>query len=250
MNQALNDELLHAYVDNALADEERREVERWIAEDADAARRVRAYLEQNLALHAAYDAVLTEPHALDLRPPRGAANAAQWLALAATLVLGVGIGFAWRGWHGATSGPVVIAREAALAHVAYVPEVRHPVEVPAADEKHLVAWLSKRLDAPLRAPSLASFGYQLLGGRLLPPTDRRDPAPLALLMYENAQGKRLSLLVKREANNAETSFRFSEDQGARVFYWIDGPFGYALAGDIERGELQQIARGVYQQLNP
>jgi anti-sigma factor RsiW len=250
MNQPLNDELLHAYVDNALADEERREVERWIAEDADAARRVRAYLEQNLDLHAAYDAVLTEPHALDLRPPRRAANASQWLALAATLVLGVGIGFAWRGWHGATSGTVVIAREAALAHVAYVPEVRHPVEVPAAEEKHLVAWLSKRLDAPLRAPSLASFGYQLLGGRLLPPTDRRDPAPLALLMYENAQGKRLSLLVKREANNAETSFRFSEDQGARVFYWIDGPFGYALAGDIERGELQQIARGVYQQLNP
>ncbi|HEX5639732.1 MAG TPA: anti-sigma factor, partial [Burkholderiaceae bacterium] len=78
----------------------------------------------------------------------------------------------------------------------------------------------------------------------------RDPAPLALLMYENPQGKRLSLLVKREANNAETSFRFSEDQGARVFYWIDGPFGYALAGDIARDELQAIARGVYQQLNP
>jgi anti-sigma factor RsiW len=131
-----------------------------------------------------------------------------------------------------------------------VPEVRHPVEVSSAEEKHLVAWLSKRLDAPLRAPSLAAFGYQLLGGRLLPPTSPRDPAPLALLMYENAQGKRLTLLVKREANNAETSFRFSEDQGARVFYWIDGPFGYALAGDLDRSELQKIARGVYQQLNP
>jgi len=131
-----------------------------------------------------------------------------------------------------------------------VPEVRHPVEVTAAEEQHLVAWLSKRLDAPLRAPSLVSHGYQLLGGRLLPPTSRHDPAPLALLMYENAQGRRLSLLVKREANNAETSFRFSEDQGARVFYWIDGPFGYALAGDIDRDELQQIARSVYRQLNP
>jgi anti-sigma factor RsiW len=241
---------LHAYVDNALTDEERREVEGWIAEDADAARRVRAYLEQNLGLHALYDPVLTEAHALDLRPPRRAANASQWLALAATLVLGIGLGFGWRSWHGGSSGPVSIARDAALAHVAYVPEVRHPVEVSAAEEKHLVAWLSKRLDAPLRTPSLTSFGYQLLGGRLLPPTSSRDPAPLALLMYENPQGKRLSLLVKREANNAETSFRFSEDQGARVFYWIDGPFGYALAGDIARDELQAIARGVYQQLNP
>lgn len=250
MNQALTDELLHAYVDNALTDEERREVEGWIAEDADAARRVRAYLEQNLGLHALYDSVLTEAHALDVRPPRRAVNASLWLALAATLVLGIGIGFGWRSWQGGSSGPVSIARDAALAHVAYVPEVRHPVEVSAAEEKHLVAWLSKRLDAPLRTPSLTSFGYQLLGGRLLPPTSRRDPAPLALLMYENPQGKRLSLLVKREANNAETSFRFSEDQGARVFYWIDGPFGYALAGDIARDELQAIARGVYQQLNP
>ena len=38
----------------------------------------------------------------------------------------------------------------------------------------------------------------------------------ALLMYENAQGKRLSLLVKRAARNRETSFRFSDDHGARV----------------------------------
>jgi anti-sigma factor RsiW len=155
-----------------------------------------------------------------------------------------------RGWQAGPRGAISIAREAALAHVAYVPEVRHPVEVTAAEEKHLVAWLSKRLDAPLRAPVLTAFGYQLLGGRLLPSTSERDPAPVALLMYENAQGKRLTLLVKREANNAETSFRFSEDQGARVFYWIDGPFGYALAGDLQRDELQKIARGVYQQLNP
>lgn len=250
MNQPLTDEHLHAYVDNALTDEERREIERQIAQDAEAARRVRAYLEQNLALHALFDPVLTESHALDARPPRRVANAPRWLALAATLALGVGIGFGWGNWQGGASRPTSIAREAALAHVAYVPEVRHPVEVTAAEEKHLVAWLSKRLDAPLRAPSLVSFGYQLLGGRLLPPTDSRDPAPLALLMYENTQGKRLTLLVKREANNSETSFRFSEDQGARVFYWIDGPFGYALAGDIAREELQRIARGVYQQLNP
>ncbi|MDH4114328.1 MAG: zf-HC2 domain-containing protein, partial [Burkholderiaceae bacterium] len=93
MNKALTDELLHAYVDNALTDEERREVEHWIAEDAAAAQRVRAYLEQNAALQALFDPVLAEPHSLRVRPPGNAANASRWLALAATLVLGVGIGF-------------------------------------------------------------------------------------------------------------------------------------------------------------
>ena len=155
MNKPLTEELLHAYVDNALTDDERREVEQWLAQDAEAAQRVRAYLEQNRALHSMFDPVLEEPHALTVGRPRRAANAGRWLALAATLVLGVGIGFGWRSWQGGASGPVTIAREAALAHVAYVPEVRHPVEVTAAEEKHLVAWLSKRLDAPLRAPSLA-----------------------------------------------------------------------------------------------
>lgn len=251
MNRPVSDDMLHAYVDNALTEEERRDVERWLAQDAEAARRVRAWQDQNAALRALFDPVLEEPHGLAVPAPgRVAANAPRWLAIAATLVLGVAIGFTWRGWTEAGAGPVTIAREAALAHVAYVPEVRHPVEVTATEEQHLVAWLSKRLDAPLRAPSLAAHGYQLLGGRLLPPSRVSDPAPLALLMYENAQGRRLSLLVKRAASNRETSFRFSEDQGARVFYWIDGPFGYALAGDLERSELQKVARAVYQQLNP
>ena len=44
----------------------------------------------------------------------------------------------------------------------------HPVEVGAGDPDHLVAWLSARLGRPVRAPSLDEYGYQLLGGRLLP----------------------------------------------------------------------------------
>jgi anti-sigma factor RsiW len=73
---------------------------------------------------------------------------------------------------------------------------------------------------------------------------------MALLMYENAQGRRLSLLVKRDSTNTGTAFRFSEDGETRVFYWIDGPLGYALAGDLPRDELQSVARLVYRQLNP
>jgi anti-sigma factor RsiW len=83
---------------------------------------------------------------------------------------------------------------------------------------------------------------------------RLDRAPLVAVEHvidiRLEQFFRQFLLVKRAANNAETSFRFSEDQGARVFYWIDGPFGYALAGELPRAELQVIARAIYQQLNP
>ena len=35
-----------------------------------------------------------------------------------------------------------------------------------------------------------------------------------------------------------------------LFYWIDKPFGYALAGELSREELQPLAQLVYRQINP
>lgn len=249
----MNEDRLHAYVDRQSTDAEHREVEQLLARDASAAARVRAYEDQNQALHDLFDPVLDEPHALKVPTIVSTSDAVRWQrwgGLAATLVLGVALGFVARGWMSTGQSRPPIAREVALAHAAYVPEVRHPVEVAASEEQHLVGWLSKRLATPIRAPSLVTAGYQLLGGRLLPPTHSSDPAPMALLMYENAQGRRLSLLVKRESTNAETAFRYSEDGPTRVFYWIDGPLGYALTGDLPKDELQTLARLVYRQLNP
>jgi anti-sigma factor RsiW len=248
----VNEALLHAYVDGASSEAERAAVEAHLATHPDDAARVDAYRAQNEALHRAFDAVLDEPHSLRFgAPPR-----ARWrwaAALAATFaggaVLGAQMHAAWNHQR-ATTAMVAIARQAAIAHAAYVPEVRHPVEVAASDEQHLVAWLSKRLETPVRAPSLASAGYRLLGGRLLPPAGEVGAAPVALFMYENAQGKRLSLLVRRESTASDTAFRFAQQGATNVFYWIDGPLGYALAGELGRDELSAVAAAVYRQLNP
>jgi anti-sigma factor RsiW len=204
--------------------------------------------------------VLDEPHALKVQARPPAANAPFFwrnvAALAATLVVGIGIGYVARDYWapGGAAARASIARQALLAHAAYVPEVRHPVEVSAREEQHLIAWLSKRLDAPLKAPSLAQAGFQLLGGRLLPAPAGAGAAdkapPVAWLMYENGHGKRLSLLVRREAPNTDTAFRFTQEGNTAVFYWVDGPFGYALAADVNKDELAMLARLVYQQLNP
>jgi len=245
----MRDELLHAYVDGVATEEDRLEVESAMAADPEVAARVRAYTEQNLALHEAFDAVLAEPHAIRV-PLTESSRWRRWGGMAAALFIGVASGYLARDWLDESTSVPPIAHVAMYAHAAYVPEVRHPVEVAANEQQHLLAWLSKRLSTPLRAPSLDAAGYQLLGGRLLPRTDDRDPAPIAMLMYENPQGRRLTLLVKRESTNRETAFRFSEEGSTRVFYWIDGPLGYALAGDLPRDELQTIARLVYRQLNP
>lgn len=83
------------------------------------------------------------------------------------------------------------AQQASVAHAVYQPEVRHPVEVTAAQQDHLVQWLSKRLDRPLKVPVLGAQGYELVGGRLLP----GDTGVRAQFMYQNSAGQRITLYL-------------------------------------------------------
>ena len=209
---------LQAYTDGQLDPLRLAEVEAWLAVHPNDAERVAAYRQQNAALHALFDPVLNEaiPQRL-IKPERQS-----WSML-----------------------PQL--RYAAMAHAVYTPEVRHPVEVGADQEAHLTAWLSKRLGAPLKVPHLAATGYELVGGRLLP----GDNGPAAQFMYQDARGQRLTLYVRTDkADNQETAFRYAREENVGVFYWIDGPFGYALSGNLEKPELLRVAQLVYQQLNP
>ena len=141
-------------------------------------------------------------------------------------------------------GAPPVVREAAMAYAVYTPEVRHPVEVPGDEEQHLVGWLTKRLGAPVRAPHLDELGFRLVGGRLL----AGDDGPGALLMYENSGGQRIVLYLCRNDNKGQsTAFRFAEHDRISVFYWLDGAFAFALAGEIDRGGLLGLAQAVYRQ---
>jgi anti-sigma factor RsiW len=52
---------------------------------------------------------------------------------------------------------------------------------------------------------------------------------------------------KAGAKNADTAFRFAREGAVNVFYWVDGPFGYALSSDADRGVLARVSSEVYQQ---
>jgi anti-sigma factor RsiW len=139
---------------------------------------------------------------------------------------------------------VSLPREAATAHRVFTVEVRHPVEVTAKEEAHLVAWLSKRLGQPINAPNLEDMGYALVGGRLL----SCSSGPAAQFMYEAKGGERLTLYVARNLEGNDTAFRFAAEGEAGVFYWIDGPMGYAIIGPADRARLLPIASAVHQRL--
>ncbi len=250
----VSEEDLQAYADGALEESLRAAVEAHLVEHPDDVARVQAWRDLNAALRAAYNPVLDEPvpERLRLRPVTGTHRH----AIAAGLItLGVAVGMAG-GWvaRGAVydlpiagnSSPGFV-HQAAIAHAVYSPEVRHPVEVGANEEDHLVRWLSKRLGTELKCPKLGSLGYDLVGGRLLSGPN----GPVAHFMFQDARGGRLTLYVSAQRGDSrQTAFRFSQEDKVAVFYWIDGKYGYALSGEVSREALLQVANVVYKQLNP
>ena len=244
---------LHAYADGQLNSIQRAHVEQWLAEHPDDAERVQAWRQIGLRLRAALDPIAREPI-----PPalvfaaRGHRARRPWqsAALAASFALvGIGVGWIAHAWldHAREAPTAVLTQRAAVAHAVYVPEVRHPVEVGADQEAHLVAWLSKRVGEPLKAPSLQSAGYTLVGGRLLP----SDDGAVALFMYQAPDGKRLTLYVVRKSKALnESAFRFSQVGRVGVFYWVDDRCAYAISGELDRAALGNIAQLAYRELEP
>ncbi|MFY8085715.1 MAG: anti-sigma factor family protein, partial [Rubrivivax sp.] len=84
-------------------------------------------------------------------------------------------------------------------------------------------------------------------------------------MYRNELGSKLTLYVSNDVadvgsaarpdkalqagvKNTDTAFRFAREGAVNVFYWVDGPFGYALSSDADRSVLAQVSAEVYRQL--
>jgi anti-sigma factor RsiW len=250
----LSDEDVNAYADNQMSAERATRVAAVLERDPTLSARIAAIRLQNTQLRDAFDpwlaevlpreliALATQPRAQRARSRRA------WpaLAVAASLVIGVAIGWLVRGEMLQLEGtPVTFPRQAALTHALYATDANRPVEIWANDEEPMVRWLSKRLSFPLHAPNLNGVGFALVGGRLVAGNEK----PGALFMYENADKQRISLLVRKDAEHSrETAFRYAQEDGVGVFYWIDDACGYALSGNLDKAQLLSIARVVYGQL--
>ena len=249
----LTDADLNAYVDGQLAPARAQEVEQAMARDAVLSSRVAELRQQNAAMREAFDPWLADPIPKSLlaaaHPPSGGGGwrrFAPYFAAAATLLIGIAGGWYLRDTLLERTGtPTTFARQAAVTHVLYAADVNRPVEIWAAEEKRLVTWLSRRLGFPVRAPDLNSYGFALVGGRLVAGNEK----PTALFMYENADKQRLSLQVRKQPpGTSDTAFRYAIEDGVGVYYWIDDVCAYALSGQVDRAQMLAIGRLVYGQL--
>jgi anti-sigma factor RsiW len=270
-DRPLSDDELHALVDGQGALDDLAALRIRLAEDPDAQARLAQWQGQRDALQRLHAQVLSEavPHTLLQAAQAGDAvrtTGNHWWrygGMAASVVMAFGAGWLananWQEVGGReTTAPSMASaqperefvRQAVLAHAVYAPEIRHPVEVSAQEQTHLVQWLSKRLDKPLKVPDLTAQGFDLVGGRLLP----GEAGARAQFMFQDATGQRVTLYLGAMDSAAagvsgkETGFRFESQAAIPSFYWVDQGFGYALAGQLPRAALMQLAQEVYRQL--
>nr|WP_326528648.1 anti-sigma factor [Rhodoferax sp.] len=264
----LSDDELHALVDGQVSGAARSVLEERLALEPDAQARVAQWQQQKRRLQGLHRAVLDEAVPSPLleaarQTSRVRQSADRWWrmgGMAAGVVLSFGMGWLTHThWQDRQSGTLLsripvsseFVRQARYAHTVYAPEVRHPVEVTAAEQTHLVHWLSKRLGRTLKVPNLSAQGYELVGGRLLP----GDTGARAQFMFQNGAGTRLTLYLgamqapAQSEVTKETAFRFETDGAVPSFYWVEQGFGYALSGPLQRDALMQLAQAVYQQIN-
>jgi anti-sigma factor RsiW len=267
-SQTLTEDQIHALVDGQHAAGEQAALQARLAQEPDAQATVLKWQQQRDALRGLHQSILDEPVPSLLGSAARQTAASQqelkqwwrWGGMAAGVLLAFGAGwFSHTVWNGEWPPAAALAkaraeqdfvRQASFAHVVYSPEIRHPVEVTAAEQEHLVQWLSKRVGKPLKVPNLGAQGYALVGGRLLP----GEAGARAQFMFQNTAGTRITLYlgaldpVPGGAYSRETGFHFAADGPIPSFYWIDQGFCYALAGPVPRDALMKLAEAVYRQL--
>jgi anti-sigma factor RsiW len=261
MNERISDEALSAWVDGELPAEERARVDAWMAAHPEDELRARRWADDREALRRHFAAVADEPVPAPLRAlarRRGRVPGWALAASAAGLLLAgaaLGGGAVWQ-WQqrafaertaqlqrqlaaGTAQGWV---QRAALAHSVYVPEPRHPVEVKA-QEEHLARWLTRRIQVPVKLFDLRAQGFELVGGRLLPD----GPGKSAQLMYQDAQGLRVTVYLRKPEVGTDAAFRYEQQGELGLFYWVEEGCGYALVGPLPRATLLALAQTIYQQ---
>ncbi|MDR4305930.1 anti-sigma factor [Chelatococcus sambhunathii] len=238
---------LQAYVDDELDAGRRAEVEAYLADRPDVARRVAELAAQRADLREAFGPIAEEPVPAELGIARLVADRRKvsafprWGSMAAAvamLIVGAGAGWYGRGQFEPRRpvGVAALAQEASASFVTYASDHSRPVELKAGDSDGLLRWISNRLKRPVTLPDLSASGYRFMGGRVVP----TPHGPAAMLMYDDDRGSRLVMLMRPMQERFVPMSDQSAD-GVSGFAWAQDSMGYSLTGDIAPSVLHPIA---------
>jgi anti-sigma factor RsiW len=255
MSRPISEDDLHAFVDGALADDRRKEVEAYLERNPEIAERYARFGAQRDALREALAPIAAEPVPLNLNlghmvASRRRSSRSGWrMAAAACLFLLVGGGSGWmlRGME--SDHPIginALAQEASYAYAVFGPDGGRPVEIAATDSDALVRWVEQRLLRPISLPDLSGAGYRFMGGRVV----ATQNGPAGLLMYDDAKGTRIAIMMQPMMRHDQNAPMAEHREGDVVGYaWADNGMGYSLVGGLDTADfLHPIANEARRQI--
>ena len=246
---------LHGFVDHLLDSARRGEVQTYLDAHPEIAARIAAFSHQREAVRAAAAPIADEPipPQLTLRhvmEGRRRSQAWSWRAMAASvlfLVVGGAGGWSLRGAaveHSEINGVTALAQEAAYTFDVYGADRSHPVEFGPTDKAQLVSWIASRIGRTVSVPDLTASGYNFMGGRLV----ATPHGAAGMLMYSNALGERLAMLVRPMAIDKDTLMSEHSYGDIHGFTWASKGTGFSVVGPAPADLLHPIADEVRRQV--
>lgn len=175
-----------------------------------------------------------------LTPPVAAARRALWprwpignfAALAASLVIALGVGYAWG--HGRARTHLLFD-EAFSDHLRSL-QASHLTDVTSTDQHTVKPWFAGRLDFSPPVVDLAPVGFPLAGGRL----EQLAGHPTAALVFHRRQHV-INVFIW-PADVAKIPLRQEERDGYHAETWTAQGFNFLAVSDIPAEELAQFAK--------
>jgi anti-sigma factor RsiW len=155
----------------------------------------------------------------------------RWMAVAASLIVAVGIG--WAG--GALTERGGRESDALVASYLRVAMAEHTVDVASSDRHTVKPWYAGRIDYSPPIHDLTSNGFPLIGGRL----DMVEGRKVAVLVYRRNQHKLMVTLWP--TSGADSPARVSERDGFALVEWRHGGFEWRAVSDAAPAEMMAFA---------
>ncbi|MFJ1338418.1 anti-sigma factor family protein [Pseudomonas caricapapayae] len=234
---------LHAYVDECLDPERRRAVELYLAANPEQAARIEGWRRDARQLRAALSGFAGQAPNPRLDPAHvrrelRRRRQRRWASAAVLLVtLGIGGLGGWQVREASLMANNLPMADAVQAHKLFADA--SALDLNASDPVRLQAWLGQHFQHAGNLPDLSAYGFTPLGARLL----SNEQGPAALLVFEDAQGQRVSLFLRSPGEHfARMPSGERTDGQLQARYWSHGDYNYALvsaASDSRGAQLRK-----------
>jgi anti-sigma factor RsiW len=244
-NQRIRDEILHAFIDGELPEQEREQIEAAVGGDADLSTRAAQFRADKARLADAYGAVAELPlpakwiEMIEQRPhtARRFIPVQTIAAIAAALLVLVGGPILYRQ---STPHEEAIVEEALAARSDALP-ARQVIAVQAAAQATAASQtIQHALDMPVKAPDLSRMGYTLVGVRTY---DRGGSGKAVELLYRSGGNRSFALYVRKPSGPPR--FDQYKQGNLRVCIWQDDVIGTVMTGEMSAAEMQRLASLAY-----